>query len=534
MADERKPKRSLTIVFHTSKYTIYSLLISFGGLLFGLDTGCIGPITTMPQFVNYFGSLSATVHGLVVSSILIPAALASFFAGGLSDILGRPRTIGLGGLIFCIGCALEASAQNLGMLFAGRIITGIGEGFFLSTITVYVCEVAPARERGMLCSIQQFMVSFGICAGYFICYGTVKSDETISLAWRLPFALQSFLAMCYSIIGFFVLIQSPRWLEIKGRKEEAAQIWDKLGISSAEREKDSQTAEQDNVTLMEALALSPSLNQHQPQPPRQVNKTNALAMFHRSVLSRTLLAASLMSFQQLSGIDGVLYYAPLLFQSAGLSSSTSSFLASGLSALLMLLITIPAFLYADRWGRRTSALTGGIVISTTMLLIGSLYAADAVHGDRGAGRWVVIVLIYIFALAFSATWAIGLKVFITEIQPLHTRAPATSLAQSCNWVTNWIVAFTTPIMLSEATYSIYFLFGGSTVLAVLLCIFAMPETKGRSLEDIDSEFERRRADKVLNVTSLTRLLARKRLHVRAGSDDQGVELFDGASSSRRS
>lgn len=507
----------ITVVMHLTKYAIYSLLISFGGLLFGLDTGCIGPITTMPQFVSSFGTLSPTVHGLVVSSILIPAALASFFAGGLSDILGRPRTVGLGGLIFGIGCALEASSQGLAMLFVGRIITGIGEGFFLSTITVYVCEIAPPRERGMLCSIQQFMVSFGICAGYFVCYGTVRSDQSISLAWRLPFALQSFLAFSYSLVGFTLLPQSPRWLEIKDRRVEANAVWDKLGISAAEREKDSQSANDDNATLTEALALSPTPIQ---QPTR---KASALAMFHHSVLSRTLLAAALMSFQQLSGIDGVLYYAPLLFQAAGLSSSTSSFLASGLSALLMLLITIPAFLYADRWGRRTSALTGGIIISTTMLLIGTLYAADAVHGDYGTGRWVVIVLIYIFALAFSATWAIGLKVFIAEIQPLHTRAPATSLAQSCNWVTNWVVAFTTPIMLSEATYSIYFLFGGCTVFAVLLCIFAMPETKGRTLEAIDSEFERRRAEKVLNVTGLTRRLARRR-NVVLHSETMSVEL----------
>ncbi|QIW96689.1 hypothetical protein AMS68_002207 [Peltaster fructicola] len=507
--------RQRILLVHAPKYVLYSMLISFGGLNFGLDTGCIGPITTMPQFVDYFGSLSPTVHGLVVSSILIPAAVASFFAGGLSDTLGRPRTVGSGLLVFGLGCALEASAQNLGMLFAGRIITGLGEGVYMSAMSIYICEIAPPKERGMLCSIQQFLTSLGICAGYFLCYGTVESGKSSTLAWRLPFAIQSFLALTFSVVAFRTLPQSPRWLEMKGRRAEAESVWNELGITSAERERSQQDT--DVASLSEALVTShvPSI-----QPPQRI-KVNPLAIFHPSVLSRTLLGAALMTFQQLSGIDGVLYYAPLLFQAAGLSSSTSSFLASGLSALLMLLITIPAFLYADKWGRRTSVLSGGIIISTTMLLIGTLYAAGAVHGDHGVGRWAVIVLIYIFALAFSATWAVSVRVYSSEIQPVHTRAPATSFAQAMNWLTNWTVAFITPILLSEATYSIYFLFGGCTVLAVLLSAFAMPETKGRSLEDIDLEFERRRVHKVLNVTGVTRRLARRRRQV----EENEIELM---------
>jgi MFS family permease len=124
--------------FHPPKYISSALLISIGGLLFGLDTGTIGPLTTMPQFASSFGQLSSTIHGLVVSTILIPAAISSFFGGHLANSVGRIRGIAIGALIFGIGASIEASSCALGMLVAGRAVKGIGEGLFLSTCVVYV------------------------------------------------------------------------------------------------------------------------------------------------------------------------------------------------------------------------------------------------------------------------------------------------------------------------------------------------------------------------------------------------------------
>jgi MFS family permease len=141
-----------------------------------------------------------------------------------------------------------------------------------------------------------------------------------------------------------------------------------------------------------------------------------------------------MAMQQFSGIDGVLYYAPLLFQQAGLESGQASFLASGVSSLVIFAVTIPASIYADNMGRRASTILGGLAMVAVMLLIGSLYASHAVYGDHGVARWAVIVCIYIFAVAFSMTWAISLRIYSSEIQPAATRASATNLAQSANWV----------------------------------------------------------------------------------------------------
>ena len=141
----------------------------------------------------------------------------------------------------------------------------------------------------------------------------------------------------------------------------------------------------------------------------------------------------ILSFIQLSGIDGVLYYAPTIFAEAGIPSQTSSFLASGVSAILMLTFSIPATLFADKWGRRTSAIWGGIILSGSMLLVGSLYAANAVH-SYGLARWAVIVSVFIFAIGYTSTWAVFGKIYASEIQPTKTRATTNSMATGGSFV----------------------------------------------------------------------------------------------------
>lgn len=132
-------------------------------------------------------------------------------------------------------------------------------------------------------------------------------------------------------------------------------------------------------------------------------------------------------------------YAPILFQQAGLSATSASFLASGVSGLLIMLTTIPASIYSDRWGRRTSTLYGGVGLASCMLLVGALYASHNVHAATGAGRWAVLVAIYVFVIIYSATWSIAFQIYSSEIQPPKTRAAASSLAQSANWVRCWLL-----------------------------------------------------------------------------------------------
>ncbi|KAJ5179529.1 hypothetical protein N7492_002739 [Penicillium capsulatum] len=460
------------------KYLLACILCSANGILFGMDTGIIGPVTDMKAFKAAFGgSQNATIHGLIVSSILIPAALSSFFAGHLADKLGRSLGIAIGTFIFGIGAAMEAAAVSLGMFIAGRVVEGLGEGLFLGTLVVYICEVSPTKQRGPLTTGPQLLITSGICIGYFTCYGSSKHIHS-SFSWRTPFIMLASLSMILSVASLLLLPASPRWLTLHGREAEAAQAWDDLGVSHAEREK-----VELEVTTREVDATV--------EEDKGERMHKLLDIFSKDVRSRTALAVFMMAMQQLSGIDGVLYYAPLLFQQAGLTSSDASFFASGVSALVIFAVTIPGLIYADRWGRRSSIIYGGIGLATTMFAIGGLYAGQAVHSTTGAARWVVIVFIYLFAVVYSVTWAVSVKIFAAEIHPQRTRAAATTLSHSSNWLANFLVALTTPILLAKSSYGAYFLFGGCAIITSFVGFFFMHETKGRSLDEIEAAFRRK-------------------------------------------
>lgn len=388
-----------------------------------MDTGTIGPVTTMESFILTFGSFSSTMHGVIVSSILLPGAIAALVAGILADRYGRTRMIAIGSVVFGIGAALETASVHLAMFIVGRLIKGAGEGIFLSTVYVHVCEISPAKKRGIVSALPQFLITLGLVMGFFISYGTASLQGSIS--WRLPIAIQAFIAFSNAAMCSLVP-PSPRWLQAKGRADEARAIISQLGLDDAEQ--------------TELLAASASSLEHSPDSTFWENIRQTMHEFGEAFAppfrTRTIFGMFLMAMQQFSGIDGVLYYAPMLLQQAGISSSQASFLASGVSALLIMAVTVPATLFADRWGRRTSTLTGGALIFFLMLLMGSLYAADEVHADSGAGRWVVIVSIYLFALVFSATWAICIRSFLIESLPRKTRSSAASLGQGSNWVSS--------------------------------------------------------------------------------------------------
>ncbi|KAH9889585.1 general substrate transporter [Xylariomycetidae sp. FL2044] len=456
-------------------YVIASAAVSLGGLLNGFDTGSIGAIVHMPQFTASVGDLSATMLGITVSMIMLTGTLPSLFAGQLADKFGRLWAIAPGALLFGAGSLLQGTAYSLPHFIVGRAVGGVGQGIFLSNISVFICEISPARHRGALAGLPQFMAAAGVCLGYFTCYASVNLQS--DTAWRLPYIVQCAVASVLAWVCF-LLPDSPRWLMMHGRRAEARRALERLDFNMAEAERD----------ILPAADQSPNLSPWQ----------NFILLFRRPYRARTILALFILGMVQLSGIDAVVYYAPTLFKPAGLSSDSASFLASGVSSLFMFAISVPAFLLADKWGRRTSAITGGITLSTCMFLMGSLYAAGAVH-SYGVARWLVIVAVFVFGLvrrspseilAYDSTWAIVGKIYASEIQPSHTRASANCVATGLSFFTNWLVAILTPILLEASAYGAYFLFGGFALCTVTVLVVYMPETRGRSLESIQEAFHR--------------------------------------------
>ncbi|KAK6439873.1 hypothetical protein LTR95_003905 [Oleoguttula sp. CCFEE 5521] len=450
-------------------YTTASILLSAGGWLNGFDTGSIGAVTVMPQFVEVMGPQPPTIIGLTISMILFGGALSSPFAGQLANKYGHPRIITAGAAAFALGSVLQASASSLGQFIAGRLVAGLAEGIYLGLLNVYVCEIAPSKSRGTLASMLQLATAAGLPCGYFTCYGTVRISD--SLAWRAPFIMSTIVAVMLTGSCFYVPL-SPRWLVANGRRDEAARSIARLGIQAAEAEKDILSFRDEDVQKRLGFLRSIGL------------------IFSKPYRVRTVLALFILGMVQLCGIrDGVLFYAPLLFAQSGLSKSSASFLASGLSAILIVLISIPAMFLADRIGRRASVLAGGVLLTTTMLIVGTLYAAEVVTPE-GAARWVVVVSIFLFALSYSATWAMVGKIYASEIQPGSTRGVSNSVAQGLNFLTNAFVALITPILLDHSAYGAYFLFAGLSMFTTIVLGLYMPETKGQPLETIQEVFSR--------------------------------------------
>ncbi|TCD60580.1 hypothetical protein EIP91_009838 [Steccherinum ochraceum] len=450
--------------FHFIRIPTYVWCATFtaiGGFLFGFDTGSIGPMTTMGTFQSQFasdstGTITPTVHGLIVSSILITASISSAISGPLSDRISRTYTISLGAVVFAVGSALVCSARKLAQLFVGRCIAGVGEGLFLSLVTVYAIEISPASVRGRMGSVLQLFITVGIACGYFVCYGTSRFAS--SLSWRFPAGMQAVVA-CILAIGAPLLPHSPRSLRHVGRAAEADASWSTLGVNTAFDEKKEENAEWETV-------------------PRESFWKDALQMWNKRVRGRT--ARSLLD----EHAAGIWYRWRTL---SGLPGQQASFIASGVTGLVNLACTIAAQFFSDTWSRRTSMISGGSIIATCMLVIGTLYATSA--SDTAAGRWAIIVLIYVFVVAYACTWAIVTRIIASEIQPTRTRAAATSFGQCMNWVVNWIIAFTTPLFLAHSSSGPYFTFGACTLLTTLVCVAFQPETRGASLEEVDKAFE---------------------------------------------
>ncbi|KAJ7018387.1 general substrate transporter [Mycena alexandri] len=447
-------------------YVWPALFTALGGFLWGFDTGSIGPIIVMAQFEEQFGSISATVQGLFVSSIIATAALSSMFSGALSDRISRTYTISLGAFIFSAGCAIACSARALPQLFIGRCITGFGEGIFISSITVYVIEISPASKRGRNMTVVQLFNTVGVASGYFTCFGTVKHAGSFS--WRLPLGLQAVVAIILAI-GTPFFPHSPHWLLSVQRPADAEAATVMLGLQLTEIRKQGEADRPATVVAKQTL------------------KQQAKALWSKDVRFRTFFGLFLMGMQQACGIDAVLYYAPVLFQQAGLSSTSASFLASGVSGIVMVVLTAGSLFFQDKWARRTQMIGGGSVIAGTMLVMGALYASNAAQTQ--SGKRTLIALIYVFIAAFISSWAVVIRVIASEIQPKRTRAPATSLAQCFSWAINWVIAFSTPLFLARSSSGPYFMFGICSLVTVLVCAVFQPETKGISLDALDQGFQ---------------------------------------------
>jgi sugar porter (SP) family MFS transporter len=438
---------------------IAAAITATGGLLFGYDTGVIsGALLFIRQD---FAPLSPFVEGIIVSTLLVGAVVGALSGGPLSDRAGRRPTALLAAVIFGLGALAVALAPSVAFIVFGRFLLGLGVGLASMIVPLYIAEIAPAERRGALVSLNQLMITIGILLSYIV--GVIFTPIE---GWRYMFGVALIPALILGI-GMFMLPESPRWLFEHGQIAKARTV---LSRSRSPEEVDQEFREMEEIKELE-------------EEQARVSYKELLAPYVRPAL---IIGIGLAIFQQITGINTVIYYAPTILQNVGFSEGGAIAATAVGVGLVNVGFTILAVRIIDRAGRRPLLIIGLIGMIISLALLGLVFALGATSGAAGLLATVCLGL-YIASFAISLGPVFWLM--ISEIYPLRIRGTAMSVASIANWGSNWLVALTFPVLL--ATFGgagSFWLFAGLGIVAWFFVYFRVPETKGRSLEEIEASF----------------------------------------------
>lgn len=460
-----------------AKLVVVCMTAAIGGFLFGYDTSVInGGVDAIASPTSGFG-LTAFLSGFSVSSALIGCIVGAWFAGTLADRFGRVRVMQAAAILFIIGAVGSGLAVDFTFFVIIRIVGGIGVGFTSAIGPAYISEISPVERRGFLTGFQQLAIVLGITASLIVndIYAAVSGGAAQPFwfgldTWRwmlittaIPGAIMFLLA--------FTLPESPRYLVMKERYEDAERI---LGEVTGEENPKGKVLEIAK-TLKEDMGSRPHLGD-----------LRGKALGLKPVV---WVGIGIALFQQLSGCNIVMFYDSSLWQMVGLTEQ-QALNATLIRTLMSLIATIIGMMLIDKIGRRKLLRVGSIWMAVFLAIIAVGFSqgttgADGVISLTGIWPWVVIAGSYIFFFIFSASWAIVMWVVIGEIFPNSIRALAVALATAANWVGNFLVTTSFPVLRDSiglpATYVIF------VIMAVLSYVFVrkfLPETNGVELEDM--------------------------------------------------
>jgi SP family galactose:H+ symporter-like MFS transporter len=435
---------------------VVAVLSALGGMLFGYDTGVISGAIL---FIRQDFALSDFTVGLVVSAVLIGAVIGAAIGGDVSDHFGRRKVIIAAAVIFALGAVGTAKVPDVILLILGRIAVGIAIGIASEVTPLYISEMSPPRMRGSLVSLNQLAITIGIVVSYLVDFGLSAFQ-----GWRYMLGLAAIPAIILGI-GMLPLPDTPRWLINHNEPDNARKVLKRI------RGKDDVESEVTEI-----------------QGSLKKQRGGRAELFNPLVKPALIIGASLAIFQQVTGINTVIYYAPTIFQFAGITSASSAILATVGVGVVNVIFTIVAIALLDRVGRRPLLLIGlaGMVFSLTLL--GAVFFLPSLLSSLG-DLAVVGLMLYV------ASFAIGLGpvfwLLISEIYPLKVRGLAMSIASEANWGSNLIIALTfltlVQVLGRSGTFWLYAIVGvGAWVFAFLL----IPETKGKTLEEIEEHWRK--------------------------------------------
>ncbi|HET9429834.1 MAG TPA: sugar porter family MFS transporter [Chitinophagaceae bacterium] len=435
------------------KLLLWSIVVALGGFLFGVD---VAVISGAEQEIKKVWGLSDVAHGIAIGTALYGTVIGALTGGIPASILGRKKTLIWIGIFYLVSAIGSAIVNDVYTFMGFRFLGGLAIGASSVVAPMYITEIAPAKNRGKLVATFQFNIVFGILVAYLSNYLLQNLGEE---SWRWMLGVVAIPSFIYCILMFFVP-ESPRWLIVhKGDYDKARSI---LGVSDPEG-------------VDEALkALHKSIDEEK-------QKESLASFFSKRYSKPIMLAFLIAAFNQLSGINAIIYYAPRVFELAGIGKE-AAFLQSAGIGLINLVFTMLGLYLIDRLGRKKLMLIGslGYILSLT--------AVAAAFQFGWLGGMVVPVLLFVFIASHAIGQGAVIWVFISEIFPNSVRAYGQSLGSATHWVLAAVIASIFPIMAERFGAAAMFLFFAvMMVLQLLWVIFRMPETKGVPLEQLEEK-----------------------------------------------
>lgn len=488
----------------TAKAYMMCAFASFGGILFGYDSGYISGVMGMDYFINlYTGKpipgpnaskaelaafvLPASDKSLITSILSAGTFFGAVLAGDLADWIGRRTTVMVGCAIFIIGVILQTASTGLGLIVAGRLVAGFGVGFVSATIILYMSEICPKKVRGALVSGYQFCVTIGLLLASCVTYGTQDRLDTGS--YRIPIGLQ----MAWALIlggGLFFLPESPRYFVKKGNLDQAAAMLARLRGEPV----GSDYIQQELTEIIANHEYEMSVIPQTGYFGSWMNCFKGGLSNPGSNLRRTILGTSLQMMQQWTGVNFIFYFGTTFFQALGTISNP--FLIGLITTLVNVCSTPISFWTVERFGRRTILIWGALgmlICEFIVAIIGVTAGRESENNTSAVSAMIAFICIYISF--FASTWGPGAWVIIGEVFPLPIRSRGVGLSTASNWLWNCIIAVITPYLVgtekgqADLGAKVFFLWGSLCTCCFIYAYFLVPETKGLSLEQVDRMLE---------------------------------------------
>ena len=444
-----------------------TLVATLGGLLFGYDTAVIsGAEKSIQAYLINPLNLGSFIHGATVSSALIGCIIGGMLSGLLSNNLGRKKTLIVAAALFFVSALGSGYPEaffftkgnpTMGLLLMFnfyRIIGGIGVGLASAVSPMYISEISPAHIRGRLVSFNQFAIIFGMLVVYFVNWGIAKGQpiEWINdIGWRCMFVSEAIPALLFGLL-LFLVPETPRYLAFSQQDDKALSVLTKVNGS---REKAATILKEIKGTLNQSV------------------KGKIFSYGKKVIIIGILLSV----FQQFVGINVALYYAPRIFESMG-AAKDASMLQTIIMGFVNVVFTVVAILTVDKWGRKPLLITGSIGMAIGMFAIATLAHFNIIGIST-------LVFIIIYTASFMMSWGPICWVLISEIFPNKIRGQAVAIAVSAQWAANYLISSTYPPMMEFSGAVTYGFYGLMAVISAIFVWKMVPETKGKSLEEVE-------------------------------------------------